>query len=76
MVVFVVVAQACSVVTRDGVTGSARQLGSWLVQQSLHVTHGIHVMTALFFCFACELFFVCFVVDPIFVVGDLGLEFA
>jgi hypothetical protein len=75
MVVFVVVARACSVVTRDGVTGSAKQLDLRLVQQSSRVTRGIRVMTASFFCFACEFFFVCFVVDPMFVVGDLGHEF-
>ena len=46
MVVFVVVARACSVITRDGVTGSAKQLDLRLVQQSSHVTHGVCVMTA------------------------------
>ncbi len=77
MVVFVAVAHACSVVARDGVTGSAKQLDSRLIQQSSHVTHGVHVMTALcFFCFACKFFFVCFVVDPMFIAGDLGNEFA
>ena len=75
MVVFVVVACTCSDVTRDGVTGSAKQLDSRLVQQSSRVTHGIRVTMALFF-FACEFFFVCFVVDPTFVAGDLGHEFA
>ncbi len=76
MVVFVVVARACSVVTRDGVSCSARQFGSCLVQQSSRVTHGVRVTMASFFCFACEFFFECFDVDPTVVVGDLGHEFA
>jgi hypothetical protein len=77
MVVFVVVARTCSVVTRDGVTGSAKQLDSRLVQRSSCVMCGVRVMTALFFfCFACKFLFVCFVVDPMFVAGDLGHEFA
>ncbi len=77
MVVFVVIAHACSVVTRDGVTGSARQLSSWLVQQLLHMTCGVRVKTALFFFFfACKFLFVCFVVYPMFVAGDLGHEFS
>jgi hypothetical protein len=76
MVAFVVVACACSVVTRDGVSGSARQFGLQLVQQSLHVTRGVCVNMALFFCFACRFFFVCFVVNPTVIAGDLGHEFA
>jgi hypothetical protein len=77
MVVFDVVTRACSVVTRDSVTGSAKQLNSRLIQQLSRVTHGVRVTTAsCFFCFACKFFFVCFVVDPTFVEGDLGHEFA
>jgi hypothetical protein len=77
MVVLVVVACACSVVTRDGVTGSAKQLDSQLIQQLSQVMHGICVTMALyFFCFACKFFFVYFVVDPTFKAGDLGHEFA
>jgi hypothetical protein len=77
IVVFVVVARACSVVSRDGITGSAKRLDLWLIQQSSRVTRGVRVTTALFFfCFACEFFFVCFVVDPMFITGDLGHEFA
>ncbi len=49
MVVFVVVAGACSVFTRDGVTGSAKQLNLWLFQQSSCVMHGVRVTTALLF---------------------------
>jgi hypothetical protein len=56
-VVFVVVTHACSVVTRDGVTGSAKQLGPRLIQQSSCVTRGVHVTMALyFFGFACKFF--------------------
>jgi hypothetical protein len=51
MVAFVVVACACSVVTRDGVTGSVKRLGSRLVQQLLHVTRGVPVTMALFLFF-------------------------
>jgi hypothetical protein len=77
MVVFVVVTCACSVVTRDGVTGSAKRLSLRLIQQSSRVTRGVCVtMASCFFCFAYEFFFVCFVVDPTFVAGDLGHEFA
>jgi hypothetical protein len=58
------------------VSGSARQIGPRLVQQSSRVTRGVHVTMALFFCFACEIFFVCFVVETTFIAGDLGHEFA
>jgi hypothetical protein len=75
MVVFVVVTRACSVVTWDGVTGSAKQLDLQLIQQSLRLMRGVRVTMALcFFCFACKFFVVCFVVDPMFVAGDLGHE--
>ncbi len=53
MVVFVVVARVCSVVTRDGVTGSAKRLNLRLIQQLSRVTHGVCVMMAL--CFFCLL---------------------
>jgi hypothetical protein len=80
MVVFVVVACACFVVTRDGVTDSARQLRLRIVQQSSRITCGVRVTTAscfvLFFVLLASSFFVCFVVDPTFVAGDLGYEFA
>ncbi len=46
MVVLVIVARACSIVTRDGVSGSARRFGLRLVQQSLRVMHGIRVTMA------------------------------
>ncbi len=49
MVVFVVIARTCSVVTRDGVTGSAKRLDLQLVQQSSCVTRGVRVTMALFF---------------------------
>jgi hypothetical protein len=77
MVVFVVVACTCSVVTRDGVTGSAKQLGLRLVQQSSCMMRGVRVLMAFVFLFCLRvLFFVSFVVDSIFVTGDLGHEFA
>ncbi len=77
MVVLAVIAHACSVVTRDGVTGSAKQLNLRLVQQLLRVTCGVCVMMAwVFFVLLARFFFVCFVVDPTFIAGDLGLEFA
>ncbi len=77
MVVFVVVAcTSCSVINRDGVTGSAKQLDLWLVLRLLRMMHGICVTTAWFFLFACKFFLVSFVVDPTFVAGDLGHEFA
>ncbi len=74
MVVFVVVARACSVVTRDGVTGSARQLGLQLVQQSLHVLRGVRAWQLFFFCL--RVLFCILIVDPTFIAGDLGHEFA
>jgi hypothetical protein len=49
MVVFVVVARACSVVTRDGVSGSARQFGLRLVPQLSCVTREVCVTMALCF---------------------------
>ncbi len=76
MVFIIVVSCTCSVVTRDGVTGSARQLDSQLVQRSSHTWHVAYMSWQLcFFCFACKFFFcMCFVVDPTFVAGDLGHE--
>jgi hypothetical protein len=49
MVVFIVVACTFSVVTRDSVTGSAKQLDLRLIQRLLHVTRGVHVTMFLFF---------------------------
>ncbi len=60
MVVFVVVACACPVVTRDSVTGSAKQLCSWLIQQSSRMMHGIRAMMALVFLFCLQVLFCMF----------------
>jgi hypothetical protein len=49
MLFFVVVACACSFVTEDGVTGSARQLDLLLVQQLLHAWRMAYVSQLLCF---------------------------
>ncbi len=53
MVFFVVVACTCSFVTGDDVTGSARQLDSLLVQQSLRAWRMVQVSRWLCFLFGC-----------------------
>ncbi len=75
---FFVIACACSFVTREGVKGSTRQLNLLLVQRLSRAWHVAYITRLLFFHFfvACKFFFACFVVDPTFVVGDQGHEFA
>jgi hypothetical protein len=41
-----------------------------------HMTRGIQITMALFFALLAISFFTCFVVDPTFILGDLGHEFA
>ncbi len=74
--IVVVIACTCSAVTGDGVTGSARQPNLVLVQQSSHAWCMVYVSRCFFvFDLVARLFSVCFVVDPMFVGGDLGYEF-
>jgi hypothetical protein len=49
MLFFVVLACACSFVTEDGVTSSARRLDLVLVQKLLHSWHAVRVSRQLFY---------------------------
>ncbi len=71
--VFFVVTCTCSVITGEGVTGSAKQLNLLLVQRLLH-RHTCH--DGFDYGSGCKFIFACFVVDPRFVEGDLGHDFA